>query len=116
MCFETSDNLLVACGDCVMTMKIKETISGKPTLDISTVGMTGMPADTPTALRLMWCGSYCCQAKDGGMQYCVGTGLYCMRSSSIGCRYEEEALQVFMALGCLYPTKNISELENDAVL
>jgi vacuolar protein sorting-associated protein 41 len=48
MCFETSDNLLVAWGDCVMTMKIKETISGKPMLDNPTVGMTGLPADAPT--------------------------------------------------------------------
>ena len=46
LCFETSDNLLVAWGDCIMTMTIKETITGKPQ-DATLVETHGLTADAP---------------------------------------------------------------------
>ena len=53
LCFETSSNLLVAWGDCVMTMVVKETIIGK-TQDSNTLASTGgLPPDAPISPDLV---------------------------------------------------------------
>jgi hypothetical protein len=49
LCFETSDNLLIAWGDCVMTMHIKETIVSGKAAEISTAMPVGGVAPPATS-------------------------------------------------------------------